>query len=180
MIDGRTWSRPLVLEGPNGAGKSILAAYLSDRLEAPIRHAGGRPVDHDQVKTRLVLPLGTINDRWVAIGERVYGPILRNGTLEAPIVLREAVRSVGPLIVYCRTAPEVMLKNYRGAIAKEHDPLGHKDSVIANFIKIVNAYDRIIDDLDLECVRLIRYDYQKVSLATTEAEVRRRLCAGSS
>lgn len=79
-------TRLVVIEGPDGGGKTRLAQTLQERFGFSYRHEGPPPVDTDPLlyyQTRLFDAMlealstkGVVLDRF-ALGERVYGPVLR-------------------------------------------------------------------------------------------------------
>ena len=70
----------IIIEGPDCSGKTTLAKQLSQELEFTYRHEGPPPLDMNlkdyYCGTLAMLNEPTVIDRF-AIGERVYGPILR-------------------------------------------------------------------------------------------------------
>ena len=69
----------IIVEGPDGSGKTTLAQYLSYELYLDYHHEGPTPIDVspiDYYSQLLRAATNTVFDR-LALGERVYGPILR-------------------------------------------------------------------------------------------------------
>jgi hypothetical protein len=79
-------TRLVVIEGPDGGGKSTLAKAIQDRYGFGYRHEGPPPKGADPLlyyQARLFDAMlealrtkGVVLDRF-ALGERVYGPLLR-------------------------------------------------------------------------------------------------------
>lgn len=76
----------VVIEGPDGAGKTTLAGLIARELRYEVRHEGPPPPDRPPLQhylerlydaaLSLAVCRGIVLDRF-ALGERVYGPILR-------------------------------------------------------------------------------------------------------
>ena len=106
--------RPMcvVLEGPEGSGKSTLARKLQYDFGLKYHHEGPPPggLNRDAILRHYLDPIvhlrvPTVFDR-LGYGERVYGPLLRNGTTFNSFALRaymELVRAYGTHIV-CYTS----------------------------------------------------------------------------
>jgi hypothetical protein len=119
----------IILEGVDGSGKTTLAKELAQRYNAEIHHEGPPPkfMNH-RVRRRPSLTLGhyasilqsmrgknVILDRW-ALGERVYGPILRKKDklgADGWTLLNRLIMASGAYQVLCMPPYKVCLANWR-------------------------------------------------------------------
>lgn len=124
--------RVVVLEGPDGGGKSTLAAAFKQECGYDVRHEGPPPVDRaglfEYYVGRLTLHLastfmapGLVLDRF-ALGERVYGPLLRDQDRLGPRGwqrVRDVLDTTGALRVLCLPPRDICLRAWRaGKISK--------------------------------------------------------------
>jgi len=100
----------VLIEGPDGAGKTILAKKLVDRFGLEYRHEGPppkhvEPLYHYGTLLDSFRGRNVVFDRF-ALGERVYGPVLRGkdrlGVLGWQIFQR-LVKATGAFQVLCLT-----------------------------------------------------------------------------
>lgn len=153
----------IILEGPDNSGKSTLGAGLKSLLGWKFEHGKRFHVydisDHGRgeavYREALVqlTPRPIILDRCYAIGENIYGPIVRghnNLNHRALDILRTLANSQS-LIIYCRPP----IENIVGT-TKEEMP-GVKENLEA----ITKTYDRVMDVLEKSGAFVIRYDYTK-------------------
>lgn len=124
--------RVIVLEGPDGGGKTTLARAIAHELGYAVRHEGPPPVDREELFEYYVGRLtghlastfmepGLVLDRF-ALGERVYGAILRDHDRLGPRGwrrVRDVLDTTGALRVLCLPPRDVCLKAWAaGRIAK--------------------------------------------------------------
>lgn len=153
----------IVLEGPDNSGKSTLGAGLKTILGWKFEH-GKRfyhysVSDHDRgeavYREALVqlTPKPIILDRCYAVGENVYGPIIRghNNLNHRALDILKTLANSQSLIIYCRPP----IENIVGTTKEE------MDGVKENLEAITKTYDRIMDTLEKSGAFVIRYDYTK-------------------
>ncbi len=96
----------IVLEGPDGSGKSTLASFLSGRLRYKIHRSEGPVQSTFDLRARLanyLLSRYTIFDRFAAISEPIYGPVMQRRMMTpADHQLIAEFYLTKPLIIYCR------------------------------------------------------------------------------
>lgn len=83
----------VVLEGPDGSGKTTLARALQEKYGLDYRHEGPPPPEEDVLRRYMkilydammlnVVSRGIVLDRF-ALGERVYGPVVRGSDALGP------------------------------------------------------------------------------------------------
>jgi len=117
--------RLVVIEGPDGAGKTTLAEDLRRAFGHEIRHEGPPPPTQDPLlyyfgrlydaHLATFCTRGQILDRF-ALGERVYGPILRGEDrlgAQGWLKIRRALDASDAVRVLCLPPYEVCLANWR-------------------------------------------------------------------
>ncbi len=98
----------IIIEGPDGGGKTTLAHYLADKYYLHYHHEGPPPKDIDVVEHYCAVldsfrGKGAVMDR-LALGERIYGPLLRGKDRLGDMgwtVFQRVVSAVGALQVMC-------------------------------------------------------------------------------
>lgn len=151
----------LVVEGMDNSGKSTLAHELARATGRHVVHSPGHrltpPQLRDWAEKSLFSPANPyiIYDRHPVISESVYGPVLRgksifHETWLGRFVRRSFYEHVRPLIIYCRP-PVTDITDFRKP---------EMDGVTDNALKLLSAYDGLIDELVDEGVRVLRYNYQ--------------------
>lgn len=105
-----------IIEGPDGTGKTTLAKRLEDEQELTYRHEGPPPTNETifHYYDEMAMADDIVLDRW-ALGEPVYGPLLRDGS-------RLSIREIGKLVnnaldrdavlVFCLPHPQVAMENW--------------------------------------------------------------------
>lgn len=151
----------IILEGPDNSGKSTLAARIKRDLKIPVIHSQKPSEDWTsrmvyehclkQLAPRMEL---SILDRVTAISEAIYGPICRGesalGNYQAEALLDLWQRPYA--IIYCRPSDETILDNK----GREQMP-----GVLENHKKIIEAYDRVMDDISIfSSCYVMKYDWQ--------------------
>lgn len=148
-----------ILEGPDGGGKTTLARSLSVELSVPVHHAGGPPVDRTDLMGRIQDQFdryGMILDRAAIISDRVYGPILRDGSfLDHDEWMRWIERYIdrGFITVYC--CPYMLTPIQSGA--KPHKSVDLMKEVTEQQSRIIGGYDRVFKDLFRLGMRILWY-----------------------
>lgn len=132
----------VILEGMDNTGKSTLARRLERDLGVVQRHSQGKPetsrIMFDRVWDILASKQVGIYDRFHAISERVYGPILRDVNYydwEEGRQQIEALKWTNHLIIYCRPTRDTIFET-----------LGDRDQmmgVIRHHRKLLEAYDNL-------------------------------------
>lgn len=110
----------LILEGPDGAGKTTLAKQLMDEFKLSYHHEGPPPKRCDaSVHYCGVLQsfrfTNVVIDRF-ALGERVYGPALRNRDglgEEGWISFQRQAINMRAVQIMCLPPPEECLRNWQ-------------------------------------------------------------------
>lgn len=131
----------LIIEGPDGAGKSFTAEFLSSAVNIPIHHSGGPPKSTKEMFNRALAQTrmdNVILDRVAIISDMVYGPIIRDKTLFTDNWLK----LINFPIIYCRPSVETILKSKLET--KPHKDAAHLAKVEENIIKIINQYDKVM------------------------------------
>jgi len=146
--------RIVVLEGPDGSGKSRLAADIQKRLGYEVRHEGPPPAGEDpyryylrQVFDTALLTFtcpGVVLDRF-ALGDRVYGPVLRGEDrlgAENWRKIREGLDWLGALRVLCMPPLHVCLTAWRARARNGQEMISHEDRFRATY----DAWNRFYSD----------------------------------
>jgi len=90
-------------------------------------------------------------DRLPIISEYIYGPVLRGKCQHGLKLQQMAAILRDAFIIYCRPNWAAL------AVAVKRE--NQLEGVLANHHVIVKAYDELMGRLELECVRVHRYDY---------------------
>lgn len=133
----------LIFEGPDGAGKSYTAREVSRAVGFPVHHFGGPPKSKDEVWDRaqfIFKAKNMIFDRVPIISDQVYGPILRN---EESVFCLSHLTLIPFPVIYCRPSYDTLLSVKLET--KDHKPKAHVDKVTKNLLKILRAYDDIME-----------------------------------
>jgi predicted HAD superfamily Cof-like phosphohydrolase len=147
----------IIVEGVDGSGKTTLINKLQKDLNV-ITIKSPRPKDYQDCKDLLARTLllaentNILCDRIGIISEPIYGPICRN-TLGFPpkSEAEQMLKCMNPVIIHCHPSIETCEENIKDnpqmAGVKEH------------LIKLHNAYDEWMGQLEHESVCVINYDY---------------------
>lgn len=159
----------VILEGPDGSGKSTLANRLLKGTKEPtvLIKRSGRPASHEtllEMQRWIHLQsthwnLNVIADRHPLISDGIYSAAVRGE--DPPVWTKEQILTIlsdpNILVVYCRTSAHQMEKNSH----VEEQMSG----VHANYVGLVQEYDKWMAFFERETVRLIRYDHSKDQMA---------------
>jgi hypothetical protein len=144
--------RLVVLEGPDAAGKTTLARAIVGALGYEYRHEGPPPADDLDVfgyylkkltyaATETFMVPGVVLDRF-ALGERVYGPILRGQDRLGFIGwrrMRELLDELGAVRVLCLPSRARCLATWR-ATREERGELCPDPET---FLRTYDAWDKL-------------------------------------
>jgi hypothetical protein len=127
----------IILEGPDGAGKTILAHELCTRLHLGYHHEGPPPLHVEPLYHYGALLDAARYQRVVfdrlALGERVYGPLLRGHDrlgAEGWRVMRRLIVAVGAAEVLCLPPFHVVHDNWRAKHRQGHHELIHAPTLL--------------------------------------------------
>ena len=135
------WDRPIIIEGADGSGKSTL---IKQQFPGAI-HAGGPPKTSEELLARLDLPVpGNVYDRWTAISEQIYGPIIHGRNLLSTWYFDQAIMDKRPMFIYCRPPTHVMKMNLKAQIEKPHKNPEFIEQVCMKADEIRAAYDDLM------------------------------------
>lgn len=149
----------ICVEGPDNSGKSTLAQFLSHELCLPVKHSGGPPKAEFDISDRCQKLITShhplIIDRFPAISELVYAPLLRSvdpedGYLFQMFIVR-AIRR-GWLFIYCRPRVTTILEGHK---FKSYETEEHIQGVNKKNIEIIAAYDTLMSQIPH-----ITYDFE--------------------
>ncbi len=115
----------VIIEGPDGAGKSTLAHALAKQHGFMYRHEGPPPTGVDPLQHYLdtlhhLQGTHMVLDRF-ALGERVYGPVLRGKDGLGPagwIIFREHLRVMRVQTIVCLPDYDTCLKSWASGRAE--------------------------------------------------------------
>lgn len=152
----------IVVEGPDGSGKSTLLEKLSKLYGMKVLHGGGPPKTLIELIERLeeYPNKGKILDRWSAISEQIYSPILGKDMLLPKETLDNVIDRFKPMIIYCRPPTPILEANKAFLhVEKAHKSKAHCGKVDEKFKEIVNAYDDLMIELSNKGHLVMKYDY---------------------
>lgn len=153
----------IIIEGPDNSGKSTLARGLSKELGWPRYHPtrfkkyitdpGECQLEAFNFGYNQLIPRRQILDRCFAVGECVYGELIRTENKLGDLASRLLVTLANTqhLIIYCRP-PESYIK----ASTKPE-----MEGVMENMDEIIRTYDAIMGGLEKTGAFIIRYDFSK-------------------
>lgn len=157
--------RILILEGPDGGGKTTLASDLAE-IGYAVRHTGppkagevpylsytGALASAFMFNKAGIDPRPFVFDR-LHLGERVYGPVVRDRDTLGPVLHRQIDRillGIGGLVVYCATEYEVMEKTWRERASQGKELITDTSRYTALF----NRYEELIANSPVT----VRYNY---------------------
>lgn len=156
----------IIAEGIDNGGKSTLVTRLAEDFKLLSMVNKQRPQSIDDISryvaeiTLLSCKYPIIHDRWVSIGESIYGPICRNTQLiddEAKMALDWVTAFVNPLVIYCRPP----LSTVRATFHERSQMEGVAD----NLDILYSAYDNRILEISLVCSVFV-YDYSSTPYET--------------
>jgi GTPase SAR1 family protein len=161
----------ILIEGPDGSGKTTLANKIIEELPYfEYRHEGPPPKNEDPLvyyMRELYACKGNLVIDRFALGERVYGPILRDGDSIGDSGWRSfgaALRTCKAGHIVCLPDPAVSHANWASRLDTEYFT-GHTDyfNSYARFAYFAHQY------------KLLTYDYKKDSVEDTLKELLKTL-----
>jgi len=152
----------ILLEGMDGSGKSTLAKDLAKALGWQYHHPGGPPATLKEALQRCSEQLtfaysNIVLDRCTAISDGLYrdGGIYRWDYYPHALNL---VSQANVVFVYCRPPTDIIMHNCMD-VKEGHDTDEVMEVVRKDGSRILNRYDNIIRDLEIDGVMVLRYDY---------------------
>jgi hypothetical protein len=133
----------IILEGPDGSGKTTLAHDLQQRFNLAYHHEGPPPPN-----VPILDHLGTVLDGYrgknvvidrFALGERVYGPIVRgHDSLGADgwKVIRRLMRAVGAMEVLCLPSYDTCYAAWSSGRAEMFNKVEHFKQFYAKYVEL--------------------------------------------
>lgn len=144
----------IVAEGPDGTGKTTLCRLLAEATGLQLHPSLGPCRDAAEMRrrSRILLSEDGIWDRCDLISELVYGVVIRGGTVLPDAELwrcTELLMQRHPILFYCRLEEETLLQRLKVHMAQDKAWKGeeHRIQVVANYRKIVAAYDHVFEKL---------------------------------
>lgn len=161
----------IIVEGMDNTGKTILVHKLVSILPLKKYKSPGPDIGEDKqiewVKDNLEKEdEWVIYDRFPLISEPIYGGIIRGShNFEDPSkqYLYDVFKKKNPLIIYCRPP--------RDKVLSFEDGRAQMDGVKTKGSTLLNAYDKIITDLNDEGIKVVGYDYTYDLLERVYSEV---------
>lgn len=151
----------IIIEGCDNTGKTTLGHRLVDDIHGvyvtnkqPRKRELMIPYMKEMFLLSAKMPL--ILDRWPAISEPIYGPILRGESAleeDAVVVANHILTWTNPLVIYCRPPLDKVL----GSI-DERDQL---PGVVENAEKIYHQYDEAMWRFSQDYRPVLIYDYTR-------------------
>lgn len=133
----------IILEGPDGGGKTHLARQIQAKFSNVEYHHEGPPPKHLDILEHLGYVLdryrgkNVVIDRY-ALGERVYGPIVRGHDGlgdEGWKLIKRLMRGVGAMEVLCLPPYEVCHKNWSSGREEMFKKLEHFQRFYAKYVE---------------------------------------------
>lgn len=157
----------IILEGPDGTGKTTIGRHLAEVFDVPYHYGGGPPkTDVDIVRccerNLLRIQEPSVQDRTTFFSESIYRPIM-----EPEFAARTSVNlleyqkralALDPIIVYC-CAPD----GWKRAKTEDYEEDQFTTRLRAVLPQIVEAYERLMRELQWQNVRFLRYDLTRVT-----------------
>jgi hypothetical protein len=173
----------IILEGPDGSGKTATVDYLSKALQIEyVHHSGGPWIDLEDGEARLVAMLRrsfpALYDRFPALSEYVYGPILRNkNNVSLKDLIEWSSTFDRAILIYVRPSMEHIIGNAFKLETKKHKPPKLVQDVQNNIEFIVKRYDEAILRMSFakHGMRIVHYNWEDVPLEVLKTCVESRL-----
>lgn len=142
----------IIIEGPDCSGKTVLAHQLCKMLAFEYHHEGPPPSNKNLANyycgMLAMLQMPTVLDRF-ALGERVYGPILRGKDKLGEVGLEKVQQIIVKLNVFqitCLPPDNILWKEFIQSSTREEellDPMQYQESIHAwvKYCKNTYLYD---------------------------------------
>lgn len=140
----------IITEGPDSSGKTTLIQALSEELKLARVGTYDRTQPQHYQHWVEACPHNIITDRWPAISDLVYGPILGRGTWSS---MKQA--DTPHFLIYCRPQDSEIMNTIHNKPQLE--------GVIDNAKSILRAYDDLMAQLNPSFI----YDYTQPRSYTT-------------
>ena len=134
----------IIVEGMDNSGKTKLTEHLAERFKLPhIKSPKDRTHLLNDALTTLMLNPEAVLDRFSAISEAIYGPILRGGTAFDKYVSQwkffmDKLVRCKPLIFYCRP-PEKQIFAY-GDRKQMAGVVEHKEELLSAYDTMMSSW----------------------------------------
>lgn len=156
----------VVVEGPDNSGKSTLVEAIR-AIDPRARVVLGGPASRDALLARMTAAFVmheagevVVCDRFPAVSEPVYGPILRERSELDDVDARASLgclKAVGAVVVYCRPPDDAVL-DMRTHRRGPSDTPEHLSRLNERKREILERYDEIFADLEWIGLDVRRYD----------------------
>jgi hypothetical protein len=168
----------IILEGPDGAGKSTLGHSLSNHIRNMGYHHEGLPPKSGSLLEHYGALLqaarqsvgGVVFDR-LALGERVYGPIMRNEDrlgLDGWRIFQRLIAASGAYQILCRPSYETCLKNWSSG----------RPEYISRVAQFKDVYVRYTE-LNVPDIIVYDYEHDSFTLLLDQLRVPRKILPSS-
>jgi len=168
--------RPIVVEGPDGSGKTTLLNRLSRDLNLPVFHTGGPPSSkimlEQKIKDAVEKSKTHLLDRIPHISDPVYSRISVRNPFISENTLREELKTLNPIVVYCRLASVSEMFKSIDQTKKQHKPKAHLEEVLWRYKSIVDGYDLAFVDIKVRGIETIHYAWNASNYNTLLERVR--------